>query len=89
MILLQAGEGENAAIDGANSFVGEEEEMDDLSFWDEHSLDEQRSLLSWSTGAVRRAVSAAGLPQIREQAPCFGPSCLALRLSLLSPYSKS
>lgn len=54
LILLQGGEeGENAAIDGANSFVSDqEEEMDDLAFWDEHSLDDQRfyNILCWIYG---------------------------------------
>lgn len=54
MILLEGGdEGEDAAIDGANSFVSEEEtEIEDLSFWDEHSLDDQRfyNILCWIYG---------------------------------------
>lgn len=54
MILLEGGdEGEDAAIDGANSFVSDEEtEIEDLSFWDEHSLDDQRfyNILCWIYG---------------------------------------
>lgn len=54
LTLLEGGEeGEDAAIDGANSFLGEEEaEIDDLAFWDEHSLDDQRfyNVLCWIYG---------------------------------------
>ncbi len=54
MILLEGGdEGEDAAIDGANSFLSDEEtEIEDLSFWDEHSLDDQRfyNILCWIYG---------------------------------------
>lgn len=63
LILLEAGEdGENAALDGASSFISEEEEEDaagdeegeleDLAFWDEHSLDEQRfyNIVCWIYG---------------------------------------
>lgn len=62
LILLAAGEdGENAALDGASSFLtGEEEEaeggeeagLDELAFWDEHSLDEQRfyNIICWIYG---------------------------------------
>ncbi|HEX6864048.1 MAG TPA: DUF4344 domain-containing metallopeptidase, partial [Thermoanaerobaculia bacterium] len=51
MILLEGGEeGEMAALNGAWSFLteeaeedaGQEEEEEELAFWDEHSLDEQR-----------------------------------------------
>ena len=48
MILLEGGdEGETAALNGAWSFLSEEEEDgedsgEELAFWDEHSLDEQR-----------------------------------------------
>lgn len=63
LILLEAGEdGENAALDGASSFITEEagEEtgaegeagLEDLAFWDEHSLDEQRfyNIVCWIYG---------------------------------------
>lgn len=60
LILLEAGEdGENAALDGASSFLTEEEEVsedgesfEELAFWDEHSLDEQRfyNIICWLYG---------------------------------------
>lgn len=60
LILLEAGEdGENAALDGASSFLTEEEEasedeagFEELAFWDEHSLDEQRfyNIICWLYG---------------------------------------
>ena len=63
MILLEGGEeGETAAINGAWSFLTEEEEeeeqaeegeeQEELAFWDEHSLDEQRfyNIVCWSYG---------------------------------------
>ncbi len=54
MILLEGGEeGEAAALNGASSFLSEEEqELDDLAFWDEHSLDDQRfyNIVCWSYG---------------------------------------
>ena len=67
MILLQGGEeGEMAALNGAWSFLTEEEEdvegeeeystgeeeEEELAFWDEHSLDEQRfyNIVCWSYG---------------------------------------
>lgn len=98
MILLQAGEeGENAAIDGANSFVGEEEEeMDDLSFWDEHSLDEQRfyNILCWVYGkdpeGYQYLVDDETLPADRaERCPAEYDRMSRAWVSLLSPYSKS
>lgn len=53
MILLEGGEeGENAALNGAWSFLTEEESEEELAFWDEHSLDEQRfyNIVCWSYG---------------------------------------
>lgn len=54
LILLEGGEaGENAALNGAWSFLTEEEESEEeLAFWDEHSLDEQRfyNIVCWSYG---------------------------------------
>ena len=61
LILLEAGkDGENAALDGASSFIteeaeketGAEGELEDLAFWDEHSLDEQRfyNIVCWIYG---------------------------------------
>ncbi|MEW6209962.1 MAG: DUF4344 domain-containing metallopeptidase, partial [Acidobacteriota bacterium] len=45
-------EGELAALDGAESFLSGEEEMDDLAFWDEHSLGPQRfyNIVCWVYG---------------------------------------
>lgn len=54
MILLEGGdEGEAAALNGASSFLSEEEqELEDLAFWDEHSLNDQRfyNIVCWSYG---------------------------------------
>lgn len=45
-------EGEAAALDGAESFLSDEEAMDDLPFWDEHSLGPQRfyNIVCWVYG---------------------------------------
>jgi hypothetical protein len=97
MILLQGGEeGENSAIDGANSFVGEdEEEMDDLSFWDEHSLDEQRfyNILCWIYGndpeGYQYLVEDETLPANRaERCPAEYNRMSRSWEALLDPYVK-
>lgn len=97
MILLEGGEdGENAAIDGANSFVGEEEqEMDDLSFWDEHSFDEQRfyNILCWIYGkdpeGYQYLVDDETLPADRaERCPAEYHRMSRAWESLLTPYVK-
>jgi hypothetical protein len=97
MILLEGGEdGENAAIDGANSFVGEEEqEMDDLSFWDEHSFDEQRfyNILCWIYGkdpeGYQYLVDDETLPADRaERCPTEYHRMSRAWESLLTPYVK-
>jgi hypothetical protein len=98
MILLEGGEeGENSAIDGANSFVGEEEkEMDDLSFWDEHSLDDQRfyNILCWTYGkdpeGFQYLVDDDTLPADRaERCPAEYSRMSRSWESLLDPYVKS
>ncbi len=45
-------EGETAALDGAESFLSDEEQMGDLPFWDEHSLGPQRfyNIVCWVYG---------------------------------------
>jgi hypothetical protein len=97
MILLQGGEeGESSAIDGANSFVGEdEEEMDDLSFWDEHSLDEQRfyNILCWIYGkdpeGYQYLVDDETLPANRaERCPAEYNRMSRSWEALLDPYVK-
>jgi hypothetical protein len=58
IILLEGGdEGEAAAVNGATSFLDEEsdedqEELAEISYWDEHSLGEQRfyNILCWTYG---------------------------------------
>jgi len=67
IILLEGGEdGETAALNGAASFWGEEEESEEgeeeegeLSFWDEHSLGEQRfyNIVCWSYGSNPEGLS--------------------------------
>jgi hypothetical protein len=97
IILLEGGEeGEDAAIDGANSFVGEEEEnMDDLSFWDEHSFDEQRfyNILCWVYGndpeGYQYLVDDETLPADRaEQCPAEYDRMYRSWDTLLAPYVK-
>lgn len=97
LILLQGGEdGENAAIDGANSFVGsEEEEMDDLAFWDEHSLDDQRfyNIVCWIYGkdpeGYQYFVEDETLPANRAQrCPAEYNRLSTSWESLLDPYVK-
>ena len=97
LILLQGGEeGENAAIDGANSFVGEEEaEMDDLAFWDEHSLDDQRfyNIVCWIYGkdpeGYQYFVEDETLPADRaERCPAEYSRLSRSWESLLDPYVK-
>ncbi|MES1243286.1 MAG: DUF4344 domain-containing metallopeptidase [Acidobacteriota bacterium] len=97
LILLQGGdEGENAAIDGANSFVGDEEqEMDDLAFWDEHSLDDQRfyNILCWIYGKnpedYQYLVEDETLPANRaERCPAEFNRLSRSWESLLNPYVK-
>lgn len=98
LILLQGGEdGENAAIDGANSFVGDEEaEMDELSFWDEHSLDDQRfyNIICWTYGkdpeGYQYLVDDDTLPADRaERCPSEYDRLSRSWESLLDPYVKS
>lgn len=58
IILLEGGdEGETAAINGATAFMSEdteeeEAELEEISYWDEHSLGEQRfyNILCWTYG---------------------------------------
>ena len=97
LFLLQGGEeGENAAIDGANSFVGdEEEEMDDLAFWDEHSLDDQRfyNILCWIYGnnpeSYQYFVEDETLPADRaDRCPSEYNRLSRSWESLLNPYVK-
>jgi hypothetical protein len=63
IILLEAGEeGETAALNGASSFWGEDDEeaeAEDPSFWDEHSVGEQRfyNIVCWSYGKNPQGMS--------------------------------
>lgn len=97
MILLQGGdEGEDAAIDGANSFITEEEtELDDLAFWDEHSLNDQRfyNILCWLYGKnpqdYQYLVEDEFLPADRaERCPGEYERMSTSWDTLLSPYVK-
>jgi hypothetical protein len=97
LILLQGGEeGEDAAIDGANSFVGsEEEEMDELAFWDEHSLDDQRfyNIVCWIYGkdpeGYQYFVDDETLPADRaERCPAEYDRMSRSWQALLAPYVK-
>jgi hypothetical protein len=104
LILLEAGEdGENAALDGASSFLTEEGEEDvegeagleDLAFWDEHSLDEQRfyNIVCWLYGkdpeGYAYLVKDETLPQDRA-ASCPGEYERMSKAwdTLLEPYVK-
>lgn len=96
-ILLEGGEeGENAAIDGANSFLTEAEaELDDLAFWDEHSLNDQRfyNILCWLYGkdpeGYQYLVDDETLPAGRaEQCPAEYQRMATSWDTLLSPYVK-
>ncbi len=97
MILLQGGdEGEDSAIDGANSFLGDEEaEMDELAFADEHSLDDQRfyNILCWVYGEnpddYQYLVEDEFLPADRaERCPAEYDRLSRSWQTLLEPYVK-
>lgn len=102
LILLEAGEdGENAALDGASSFLTEEEASEDeekfeeLAFWDEHSLDEQRfyNILCWLYGkdpeGYAYLVEDETLPEARAES-CPGEYERMSKAwdTLLEPYVK-
>lgn len=77
VILLEGGdEGENAALNGATSFMSEdseeeEKELEDIPYWDEHSLGEQRfyNIICWTYGknpdAYQELVDDGTLPEDR------------------------
>lgn len=103
MILLEGGdEGETAALNGAWSFLSEEEEDEDedsegeeLAFWDEHSLDEQRfyNIVCWSYGknpeAFQELVDDETLPENRaERCPAEYDRMSRSWDALLDPYVK-
>ena len=103
LILLEAGEdGENAALDGASSFLSGEEEgsedeegFDDLAFWDEHSLDEQRfyNIVCWLYGkdpeGYAYLVEDETLPEARaESCPGEYERMSKAWETLLEPYVK-
>lgn len=97
MILLEGGEeGEAAALDGASSFLSEEEqELDDLAFWDEHSLDDQRfyNIVCWSYGknpeGFQDLVDDGTLPEERaEQCPAEYERMSRSWSQLLEPHVK-
>lgn len=100
IILLEGGEdGETAALNGAAAFWGEEEESEEgeeeLSFWDEHSLGEQRfyNIVCWSYGSNPEGLSdlVGGddewLPKARaERCPDEFARMSKAWDTLLSPY---
>ncbi len=106
IILLEGGEdGETAALNGATAFWGEEEEEgeggdeaaeeEDPSFWDEHSLGEQRfyNIVCWSYGSdpegLSDLVGDEWLPEERAgQCPDEFARMAKAWDTLLSPYVK-
>lgn len=111
MILLEGGEeGEMAALNGAWSFLTEEEEIEgeeeysaeaeeeaeeELAFWDEHSLDEQRfyNIVCWSYGknpeGFQYLVDDETLPEGRaERCPVEYDRMSRSWDALLEPYIK-
>jgi hypothetical protein len=99
MILLEGGEeGETAALNGAWSFLTEEEEDGsgkELAFWDEHSLDEQRfyNIVCWSYGknpeGFQDLVDDETLPEGRAQrCPAEYDRMSRSWDALLDPYVK-
>ncbi|HEX5719994.1 MAG TPA: DUF4344 domain-containing metallopeptidase [Thermoanaerobaculia bacterium] len=113
MILLEGGEeGEMAALNGAWSFLTEEEEdiageeeysteedveaeEEELAFWDEHSLDEQRfyNIVCWSYGKNQEGfqylVDDETLPEGRaERCPAEYDRMSRSWDALLDPYVK-
>jgi hypothetical protein len=98
MILLEGGEeGETAALDGAWSFLSEEEEdsEEEPEFWDEHSLDEQRfyNIVCWSYGknpeGLQDLVDDETLPGDRaERCPAEYDRMSRSWDALLDPYVK-
>jgi hypothetical protein len=98
MILLEGGdEGETAALNGAWSFLSEEEEdsEEEPAFWDEHSLDEQRfyNIVCWSYGknpeSFQDLVDDETLPAGRaERCPSEYDRMSRSWDALLEPYVK-
>jgi hypothetical protein len=96
MILLEGGEeGETAALNGAWSFLTEEDAEAELAFWDEHALDEQRfyNIVCWSYGknpeGLQDLVDDETLPEGRaERCPSEYDRMSRSWNSLLEPYVK-
>jgi len=101
IILLEGGEdGQTAALNGAEAFWGTEEEGaseedGEQSFWDEHSLGEQRyyNIICWSYGSDPEGLSDLvgddGLPEERAgQCPDEYARMAKAWDTLLSPYVK-
>jgi len=98
MILLEGGdEGETAALNGAWSFLSQEEEEseEEPAFWDEHSLDEQRfyNIVCWSYGknpeGLQDLVDDETLPEGRaERCPAEYDRMSRSWDALLDPYVK-
>ena len=100
IILLEGGEdGQMAALSGADSFWGAEEEgesdEEDPTFWDEHSMGEQRwyNIVCWSYGSDPEGLSDLvgddWLPEARaSQCPDEFARMSKAWDSLLSPYVK-
>lgn len=95
MILLEGGEeGETAALNGAWSFFTEEGD-EELAFWDEHALDEQRfyNIVCWSYGknpeGFQDLVDDETLPEPRaERCPAEYDRMSRSWDALLDPYVK-
>lgn len=88
-------EGETAALDGAEFFVGDEEELDDLAFWDEHSLGQQRfyNIVCWVYGGDpdkhKEMVGEDFLPESRAvRCPGEYEQLSKAWSTLLAPHSK-
>ena len=98
LILLEAGpEGEDAALDAASSFLTEDEEIseEEMAFWDEHSLDEQRfyNVICWIYGKSPKdfqdLVEDGSLPAERaERCPAEYEKMSGAWDTLLAPYVK-
>jgi hypothetical protein len=101
IILLEGGEdGETAALNGADAFWGAEEEgesadEEEMSFWDEHSLGEQRyyNIVCWSYGSDPEGLSDLVGDEWLPEARAGGCPDEFARMSkawdtLLSPYVK-
>jgi hypothetical protein len=98
LVLLERGgkEGERAALDSATTFLAEgHQALDQMAFWDEHSLDRQRffSLLCWVYGKApeehQDLIGEETLPPARaERCPAEYRRMARAWKRLLDPYLK-